>query len=420
MASDLQDVIETLRGQGYRVECRPELGGRLAAEGVRGPCVFEGTLGFIPVRGVFVKARSASRDVVRELVRLKADTGSALAVLVVEEEAPEPVAALASLLGVILVSGVPEAPPEAPREEAAEYTVPPVIDYNAAVKIMSTKIRNSIQGMLGSVFSQKKASFVGMRMAYLSLRCYDIVLHSLEESPEALETRKTVLCFETATGSLVGFDEEGLVIYEELMRLGELDDDAVRVLELLSKIRSASLNEIVEFVGSSEKARVIVNILEEFGLLEPDLEGFYRIAPLPVSEYTSPYRLLSDKGIIVRGRPPECMEVLGPGFDISKLDRIVSAFGLVESVSTLYYPVYIGVFRKRKDGKHVDVATILDAVTGRRLEDLEELIADSNVIYQLDRIIDDIVSGSAKQCPEEEGLGTGSTASQPASGSTGG
>ncbi len=65
----------------------------------------------------------------------------------------------------------------------------------------------------------------------------------------------------------------------------------------------------------------------------------------------------------------------------------------------VYFPVYIGVFKKKKKGDEgLEIATIIDAVWGRRLEDIEELVASSKVIYVIDEIINEIINKIEKKC----------------------
>ncbi len=394
------DLLKELRKQGFKVECRPELLSNGARRGVlAGPCKFQGSIGPIPVRGLLVVTETATPLVIRELAKLRVAESLPIAIVVTRDEPSKDIQELAGALGVIVTQLGLELKLE---EQVKNYTVIPRLDDNSARKIFESKVKGDLLGILGGMLASKKVRFVGLKLVYFPLRCYEVLVHKLDEEDEALEARKANLCFETATGSLVSIKDRMLYIREELVRLGELDDDAVNVIEIVSSIGSASLNEIAEHLGGTERARIITDVLVELGLLEPDYNGLFHVSPLHLEDYTSPITYFKNEGLLTEGRPAKCSKVFEPGFDLGKLDRIVRAFGLVESTSNIYYPLYIGVFRKTKNEKYVDVATIIDGVTGERMEDMEETIADSNMIYQLDRVIEEITGSVSEECPEQE------------------
>ena len=408
MADGLRPIVSALRDTGFRVECEPRI--KQAGPRVEGPCRFEGRFGPFTLRGVVIYATEPDDGILRELIQVKVAYKAQVAVLVSSSRVPPGLRAAADALGIVIVE--PEVPVEARRGEEYEpvdYTVKAVVDVGRAEELFRGKITASLRGLLGGMFSGTKVSFTGSILAYYTFRCYDVVLHAIDKSDEALESEETRLCFETATGTLVGVEDRELVVYEELSRLGELDEDAVSLLEQLSKIGTMSLNEVGEFVGGMERAKIVVNILVEFGLVEVDVGDQVSIAPIDVGNYRDLLGWLEKENLLLRGRPPACAERLGPGFEVEKLDRVVGALGLVKRVYNVYYPVYIGVFRKAKNGKYIDVTVLLDGVTGERLEEFEELIADSNVVFQLDKIVDRIVTGRAEEECEE--LRTGPTRS---------
>jgi len=410
MVEGLRPIVSALRDAGFRVDCEPRI--KQATTRVEGPCRFEGRFGPFKIRGVLLYAAEPDDAILRELIQYKLEYKAQVAVLASAVHVPPGLRAVADALGIVIVEPEKAVADAARRlEEVTDYTVKARIDRGQAEAIFREKIAASLKGLLGGVFSGVRVTFEGLVLAYYKFRCYDTMLHAIDKSDEALESEETRLCFETATGTLVGYEDGRLVVYDELTRLGELDDDAIAVLEQLSKIGTMSLNEIGELIGGIDRARIVVDILLEFGLVEVEVGDQVSIAPLELSDYRDLLTWLEGEGLLVKGRPPSCAETLGPGFDEKKLDRIVSALGLVRRVYNVYYPIYIGVFRKRKNEKAIDVSILLDGVTGKRMEDFEELIADSYVVFKLDEIVNNVLSGKAeKECEE---LGTGSTLSQP-------
>ncbi len=412
MDQALSSIVESLKAQGARVRCKGP-----SYNGVTGLCIADVSIGGIPLRVLIVGVKSATPHTVKAVLEEKVDEDAHIAVLVAREPVDETVAEL--LAGIAGLVVVPESliRGEA-REEAPVYVIPHVVNRSDAEKVFRGRILSSLKGFLG-VFSQKKIEFVAASEAYLRLRCYKLTIHVIDEVPEALEAAEASLCFETASGSLVEFDEEeGLRVSDVLVRLGELEDETIEVIQLLAKNRTASIAEIAEHVGSFEKARVIVEILAEFGLVEFTSDEAVRISLPTLAEYrASMDRLLS---LARRSEKPSCEDVLGLEEVADKLDRIVGAFGSIEEVADIYYPLYVGVFKKYKDSKSIDVAIILDGVSGERMEDLEELIASSPAVFKLDDIINRINRGAVHPREECRGLGSGSTASQPPHGSASG
>lgn len=409
------DLLEELKKHGFKVECRPELFSNGARKNVvAGPCMIEGSIGPIPVKGLVVLVEAVSPIVVREMAKLRVAESLPIAIIVSETEPTRDIEELAVALGVIVTRIGAEL---RVSEQVKNYTVIPRIDENGARRIFESRIKGDLLGILGGVMVSKKVKFAGLKLVYFPVRCYKVLIHRLDEEKEALEAVKADLCFETATGSLVSVKNGVLHPREELVRLGELDEEAVRVVEIVSSIGSASLNEIAEHLGGAEKARILADLLVELGILEPDYNGSLHVTPLHIEDYKSPLSYLENEGLLVEGRPAKCSRVLEPGFDLSRLDRLVKTFGLLEVIINIYYPVYIGVFHKVKNEKHVDIAAIVDGVTGKRLEELEETIADSNMIYQLDKIIEEI-TGSIEECEEsEEGSEPARPAHRPEQGS---
>jgi len=407
----LESFSEALSAAGFRVSCRHPYAYH---EGLKGPCLAEGRLGPVPVRVVFFHApNGVDADMLRRVAASRVAEEADLAV-VIARDTPEIVRSAARLLGVLVL----DEEAMGAEEEAVEALVAePVISEEEAERIFKTKVLNSLKGLLGGVFGGKRVEYLGHSLAFLRLRCYKLALHAADYVPEALETMETSVCFETASGSLVEYTSSGLELSDILVRLGELEEESIEVVHVLARSPSASLAEIAEHVGSFEKARVIVELLAEFGLVEigPD-ESVRLVVPIP-EDYRDPLNALLESGITrVHPGKPDCESILGLDEIAEKLDSIMSALGRIEDIKELYYPLYVGVFRKHKDSRYIDVATIVDGITGRRSEDIEEMLAGSPAVFKLDSIIVKVARGSRPEC---RGLGTGSTTSPPQGSTTG-
>jgi len=408
----LESFSEALSAAGFKVSCRHPYAYH---EGLKGPCLAEGRLGPVPVKVVIFHAPSGvNADMLRRIAASRVAEEADLAV-VISRGTPEIVRSAARLLGVLVLD---EGAMGEEAEEAVESLVAePAVSEVEAEEIFKSKILHSLRGLLGGVFGGRKVEYLGHSLAFLRLRCYRLALHAADVVPEALETMEASVCFETASGSLVEYTSGGLELSDILVRLGELEEESIEVVHLLARSPSASLAEIAEHVGSFEKARVIVELLAEFGLVEIGSDESVRlVVPIP-EDYRDPLTALIESGAtrIHSGRP-DCESIIGLEEIVEKLDAIMPALGRIEEVKDFYYPIYVGVFRKYKDTRYIDVATIIDGITGRRSEDIEEMLAGSPAVFKLDSIIVKVARGSKPEC---RGLGTGSTTSQP-QGSTAG
>ncbi len=291
------------------------------------------------------------------------------------------------------------------REGAEQiFTVRKLLNKNDLDKIL-INIAKELDKKIIKFVSGKKILYMGNALLFYPLRCYRILMKG-GSGDQVLSAEEAEFCLELGTGSLVRFSESnGLRIDTRLGQLGELEDEVVEVLETIGERGEISLEEIAEVVGSSEKAEVIVQVLVDYGLLEPLGLDTYAIARLTPRRSYRLVSLLGERNLLVEGSP-KCGITLEPVVPIAKLDKIVSIFGIINNKIILYYPVFLGVFVKKKgDQRSEEIAVFVDGVTGARLNDLEEVVASGRMIYTIDEIIDNIVKNRIKEiiCDEQMG-----------------
>ncbi len=392
---DQADIVEELFGDNGRVQCKRPLP-RL--NGVYGPCIAEVRAGPVTLRLlVFTSQNGLDAATVRKVASYKISEGADAAIILVKGEVDPAIQELAQVLGVRIAAPKAELEKEAIVER--DYTIESRVAPEQAERIFRTKILQSLRGILGGVFTGRRVEYAGMAHSHVWVRCYKTTLHAADVAPEAIEAVELTVCFEMASGSMVEYDRgRGLVVGDVLVRLGELDDEVIEVIRYLSTASPARIAEVAEHLGSHERARVVIDLLAEFGLVEVEPDETVRLtAPLP-SEYTPPTRILEEPGVTIIQGKPDCELVIGTPEVADRVDTIVSALGTIEEITNLYYPIYIGVFQKYKDSKRIDVATILDGITGERREDLEEIIAGSPAIYKFDNIIEKVIRGERIEC----------------------
>ena len=310
-----------------------------------------------------------------------------------DKEEAERLRGILGLLGIKLVT--------LPTEQAKEATVRSLvvrtmINSRDASKIFTTKVKSQIIGFMGSL-AGRKVEFMGLEHAYLPFRCYNILYNRRFEGEGDLAATEAEYCFELATGSLVALEDDRITV-TSFMELGELDEVVITAYEYIGRKGEASIDELAEILGSADRAEIVVRMLVDYGLLEP--VGLNTYVPRGPEETSNMVKYFLERRLAVEGRPPRCSRILGPGIDVEVLDRIVRVWGAVRQVWDLYLPVYIGVFRKHKGREGVEIAAIIDAVWGKRLEDIEELIGSSSIIYIIDEIINEIIEGKKKVSEE--------------------
>ena len=386
MEENLEELIQLLRSASIKASCP----GELYHNGVRGPCIITIEKGPLAIKGVVFYAKADSLDkAALEATKARIDNKAHLALIIVEGDPGEREKRLLEAMGIAVITS------RIVVEEVAEeeYHIKPRI--SEPEKVLE-KAKPSPRGLLTGVLAgRQRVELLGYEWAYLKVRCYNIILNASDLVPDALEALEVTLCFETATGSLVEYSEDGLLLSDILVRVGELEEEPVEVIKYLARAGRANISEIADIVGSIERARVVIDILSEFGLVEVDPDGTVRLVVAGIDAYNSPHEKLFS--IAEPGRP-DCGKVLEVEEVVDRLDEIVGSLGKLRKVTNLYYPVLVGVFRKYKDSRTIDVAVIVDGITGRRMEDVEDAIAGTSAVLILDNIIEEIASGSREEC----------------------
>jgi hypothetical protein len=241
----------------------------------------------------------------------------------------------------------------------------------------------------------RKGDFIGARLAYLPLYCFIVHLHSVDYTPLFLESETATLCFESATGSLVTFDD-GLRLATFWQRVGELGDDAVSVLRRIADLGEASIAELREEFKDRVDVSSVIDVLLERGLIEPRSPETYSPAPLPTQRIKDPYTKL--KGIVREGEP-RCGFKMKPHVRKSRIASVLEVYGHIKDNLVLHYPLVFVVYTRRAGDRRIEMAIAVDGVTGDRLGEIEELIAESPAVSEVDSLVDDVSStGGIKLC----------------------
>ncbi len=358
-------------------------------------CVKEVQIEEVPVRVGILK--------IPEEMSISDSTGSLIAVkamysldlLIVKTAAPEN-GHLSALRHLGIIVGGAKIP-SLREEKVGSYVARPQISARDAEKIFIGRLRSQVAGKIMGTLGGWKVDYLGLELAYLPIRCYKIMMHRTSKSMGELAAEETEYCFELTTGSLVRLEKEELVVDFSFAQLGEIDSVALDVLKVVGSKGEITLDEVSEMLGSVERADLVIQMLIDYGLLEPvGLDTYTAVGPR--ENGNAVFTELDKRKLLIQGRPPKCSWVLGPGVDPAKIDTIVGVWGKIRQKADLYIPVYIGVFRKRKGEQGIEVAVLIDAIWGKRLEDFEEIIASSKVVYTVDEIISAVLEHKTEEC----------------------
>jgi hypothetical protein len=194
---------------------------------------------------------------------------------------------------------------------------------------------------------------------------------STEESIQTISSRTGV---DAITGALIHLDSEGVDYFFSYM--SELDEDEIRLLRYVAKIKSFEKRNLSALGWSAGKIGKIVNSLCGKGVLQ-------QTSPRPAT-YAHVYQYPSD--------PSAFQSVLEEYqvVDLNTSDKIIepetspasiqTAFSKywddcnVKSIDVVYYPYYAIAYGKEDGTKRIEV---IDGMNGKRQEYVEAMIPSS-------------------------------------------
>jgi hypothetical protein len=401
VADAVKVLVELLRRKGFIVECKDGVRG---ASGTiwRVDCVFSKNYSVFTLNGIILSSHAPPTiSLVEHAYTIKNDTGSDKMVVVVPEPGDKPIKSLAKKLGVVILT------PHQIREtrvveEERELGPLETFHLNPVVKgvevVEQAEKGAGLHSLLGSIFQGRRHKVLGARVAYIPLLCLHGFVHTLDKEPESLEAEESSLCFDMVSGSLVSMDEGSITIVEEWSKLGELSEDAIEVLNRVGSMGTCSLSSLEEAL-KNEDLELIIELLQDYSLLDNVGGDNYRVAKPPLDNYVSPVEAVRGKGLELLKGAPSCGSSFPALVGSEKIERIVEIHGFFRDKAIIYYPVYVVVTLKEKTGKRIETAMMFDGVSGRRIEDFEEVIAETPAIIEVDKIINDVVErGGVEEC----------------------
>ncbi|MCE4610480.1 MAG: hypothetical protein F7B17_00725 [Desulfurococcales archaeon] len=243
----------------------------------------------------------------------------------------------------------------------------------------------------------RKGDFAGARLAFMPLYCLLLHAHSIDYTPLYLESETVRFCFELSSGSLVTFDD-GLRLAGFWQKIGELSPESIDVLRRIADLGEASLAELKEEFSDKGDVDSIIEVLLERGLIQPTAPDTYSLASLPTKRLRDPLQRFP--GAVKEGRPP-CGYSFKPHVPPSRIREVAGLYGVVKEASLVYYPLVVIAYIKKSGERRIEVAIVVDGVTGARLGDVEELLSESPAVAEVDSIVDDIVArGGVDLCGE--------------------
>ena len=357
-------------------------------------CEFNKNYNIFNVNGLVIlyKYKKIDLSSLEHAYTVKMDTGVDKVLVVISDGMiSEDILRIARKLGIEIISGrtIIGLRKESKLKELYEektYFIEP--KYDAKEIEVIVKEEGYLSSGIISRFSSKKHELVGIKLAYIPMYCFTTIIHSIDEEPEIIEAEDVILCFEALSGSLISIEDNELSVVDEWRQVGEIEDDVIDVLKLISELGSVSRTQLEEHF-KDPNIDLALDVLMEYGLVEPMGADLYKVEAPPIGDYRSPMEALRSQ--LKRGLPP-CGILFDAMINISKLEGILEAYGLVKDYTILYYPIYLAIIRKEKTGRRIDTVIMIDGISGARLKDIEELILDSAAIKQIDKVISDVES----------------------------
>lgn len=402
IARAVKSLVELLADKGFTVECK---------DGVRGAsgtlwkvdCVFSKDYSVFVLNGIILSSPDPpTLSLIEHAFTIKNDTGSDKVIVVVPEPGDRSIKSLARKLGVAILtpSTIERAYLRAGEElewrPLEVFHAPPLVRGSSVVGLVEKG--TILHSFLGSLFQGRRYRVLGARVAYIPLLCLHGFVHTLDKEPETLEAEESSLCFDMVSGSLVSVDEESITIVEEWSKLGELSEDAIEVLRYLGSMGTCSLSGLEEAL-KKEDLELVIEVLQDYGLVDNVGGDNYRVAKPPLEGYVSPLEAVRGKQAkLVKGLPG-CGTTFPALVGSDKLEKIVGVHGLFKERAVVYYPVYVVVVLKERAGKRIETAIMFDGLSGKRIEDFEEIIAETPAVIDVDKIINDVVErGGVEEC----------------------
>ena len=402
VANAVKSLVELLSEKGFTIECK---------DGIRGAsgtiwkvdCVFSKDYSVFKLNGVIISSYDPPTiSLIEHAYTIKNDTGSDKIVVVAPDPGDRPIKSLAKKLGVVILT--PSLISKARLRAVEESEWGPLETFHLLPLVKGSDVVEAAErgaplySILGSIFQSKKYKVLGARVAYLPLLCVHGFVHTLDKEPESLEAEESSLCFDMVSGSLVSMEEDAITIVEEWSKLGELSDDAIEVLTHIGSMGTCSLSSLEESLRK-EDLELIVEVLQDYGLLDNVGGDNYRVAKPPLEDYIPPTQAAKEKGVEPVKGFPKCGTSFPALVGSDRIERIVGVHGLFREKAIVYYPIYVVVILKEKAGKRIETAMMFDGLSGKRTEDLEEVIAETPAIIEVDKIINDVVeNGGIEEC----------------------
>jgi len=194
---------------------------------------------------------------------------------------------------------------------------------------------------------------------------------STEESTETITSRTGV---DAVTGAIIHLNTEGVDYF--FSYLSELDEEEIRLLRYVAKIKSFEKRNLSALGWSAGKIGKIVNSLSGKGVLQqinarPATYGKIYQYPSDPSVFQS---IMEEHQVIPFDTNDKAIE---PEISFASIETAFSRYwdGFdVKSFDVVYYPYYVIAYGKKDGTKRIEV---IDGMNGKRQEYLETMIPSS-------------------------------------------
>jgi DNA-binding transcriptional ArsR family regulator len=367
-------ITQILEAEGFHVECNAE-----TMAGYDVDCLFRRNYKLFELRGgVIIICGRAGAGEIGYAAALRNSLGLDKIIVVARDGVEEEAKALAAGYGVA-IAGFDDVSEKARLLEVARVYY---IDFGVDQGKIS-RIGKSLEG-----FIIRRGRFVKALRAYLPIGAFQVTLSRIPgDSSGAFSSENVEVDVDLTSGSLVGVSADGSLYTNPMIRtrLTALSRMHIAILSIILEEGGSTIEELAERLGASlSDVEHEVGVLASMGLVELVRGELIIPKNIRLGELKG---ILEVKRDLLKPGKPSGGIILPERVEVDVIEELLEAYGKIHGETRVYYPLYILIFQKRKNGRVHYNYIVADGLTGKRLEDLEEALASSGIAEELESLI---------------------------------
>lgn len=378
-AEIVRAVKKILESEGFKVECGETLKDI--------DCIFRKSYRLFEFRGgVIVVCGKIRAGEVGYAAALKNGLALDKMVMVARDEVDPEAKIMAGNYGIALHTFQELIEKEGLVSESRTYHIPFRVKREEA-----DRIALGLRGIF-----MRRGEYLGPIFAYMPV--YSVIA-TLTRNPggtsSLLESEKVEFDVDLSSGSIVGVSHDGsLHLPGGLRRLFlELTLTHAGLLKIIVEEGGISFSNLAErigvTVGELEKE---ISVLIDAGLVEVVRGDILLAKHIKLGNLRGILEYYGNLAI-EDGPRGDNFITLPINVDEEVVDEFIEVYGVVESEAIVYYPLIIAAYKRKKGSRPAYSFVVIDGVSGKRLEDVEEALSTAGV----SRLLEEKAESLARQ-----------------------